>query len=221
MPKLKTRRAVAKRFKVTGKGKLKRSKAFKGQIPPHFERRQTLAASERFVTPELKQLEERLFSAAEKRKAREYNLFLELREKVAAQRQRFLHMADMLARLDFWQGLAQAARKWEWTKPDLSEELVLQIKAGRHPAIEAVQGRANYIPNDLYMDEQSKILLITGPNMAGKSTVLRQTAIICILAQIGSFVPAEKALIGVCDRIFSRVGASDNLAQGQSTFMWR
>jgi len=195
------------------------SKAFKGQIPAHFERRQTLAASERFVTPELKQLEERLFSAAEKRKAREYNLFLELREKVAAQRQRFLHMADMLARLDFWQGLAQAARKWEWTKPDLSEELVLQIKAGRHPAIEAVQGRANYIPNDLYMDEQSKILLITGPNMAGKSTVLRQTAIICILAQIGSFVPAEKALIGVCDRIFSRVGASDNLAQGQSTFM--
>ena len=195
------------------------SKAFKGKIPEHFERRQTLVASERFITAELKELEERLFSAAEKRKAKEYNLFLDLREKVAGKRQRFLQMADILAMLDFWQGLAQAARKWEWTKPELSGDLVLDIKAGRHPAIEAVQGRANYIPNDLYMDEQNKILLITGPNMAGKSTVLRQTAIICILAQIGSFVPAEKAVVGLCDRIFSRVGASDNLAQGQSTFM--
>jgi DNA mismatch repair protein MutS len=198
---------------------LELSNAHRGGIPDHFIRRQTLVNSERYITEELKSLEERLFSASEKRKTREYRLFLELREQVAETRDRLMQVAHRLANLDYWQGLAQAARKWEWTRPELHTGLDIRIKAARHPAVEAVQGRANYIPNDLTIDEEGRILLITGPNMAGKSTVLRQAAIVCILAQIGSFVPARQARIGLCDRIFSRVGASDNLAMGQSTFM--
>ena len=198
---------------------LELSNAFKGEVPDHFIRRQTLVNSERYITEELKSLEERLFSASDKRKSREYRLFLDLRERVAGERDRLMATADRIARLDYWQGLATAARKWEWTRPELHTGLEMRIKAGRHPAVEAVQGRANYIPNDLVLDEQGRILLITGPNMAGKSTVLRQAAIISILAQIGSFVPAGSARLGLCDRIFSRVGASDNLAMGQSTFM--
>lgn len=128
-------------------------------------------------------------------------------------------MAANLARLDYWQGLAHAARKWEWSRPELTQGMDIVIQAGRHPAVEAVQGAANYIPNDIALTEDRRFLLVTGPNMAGKSTVLRQTAVIVILAQIGSYVPAAKAEIGIADRIFSRVGASDNLAQGQSTFM--
>ncbi len=195
------------------------SKAVKEQVPQHFERRQTLAASERYLTAELKDLENSILSAAEKRKSREFELFTGLREFLAGQNERLKKMSAALARVDYWQGLAQAAREWEWTKPELDRELNLRIKQGRHPAIEAIQGRSDYVPNDLYMDDSSRIHLITGPNMAGKSTVLRQTAIIAVLAQMGAFVPAKEAQLGLCDRIFSRVGASDNLAQGQSTFM--
>ncbi|HKK33819.1 MAG TPA: DNA mismatch repair protein MutS [Desulfomicrobiaceae bacterium] len=198
---------------------LELSNAHKGGIPDHFIRRQTLVNSERYITEELKSLEERLFSASDKRKTREYALFIELREQVAEARDRLMRTATRLAHLDYWQGLAYAARKWEWSRPELHNGLEISVKSARHPAVEAVQGRANYIPNDLNIDEEGRVLLITGPNMAGKSTVLRQAAIICILAQIGSFVPARQARIGLCDRIFSRVGASDNLAMGQSTFM--
>ena len=115
--------------------------------------------------------------------------------------------------------MAYAAHKWDWSRPELHEGLDIIIKGGRHPVVEAVQGRAGYIPNDLTLDDNGRLLLITGPNMAGKSTVLRQAALICILAQMGGFVPASSARLGLCDRIFSRVGASDNLSMGQSTFM--
>jgi DNA mismatch repair protein MutS len=128
-------------------------------------------------------------------------------------------MADALAHLDYWQSLAEAAERNNWTRPVLHDGEGLSIKQGRHPVVEAVVGRTSFIPNDLVMDEKRHLVLITGPNMAGKSTVLRQTAIIAIMAQMGSFVPAAEAVLGLSDRIFSRVGASDNLAQGQSTFM--
>lgn len=190
-----------------------------GEPPTHFIRRQTLVNAERYVTEELKVLEDRLMSASDRRKAREYELFLALRDEVAGHRARFMHMARVLAELDYAQGLAQAARKWDWRRPELHDGLEIDIKGGRHPVVEAVQGRSNYIPNDLSMGDEARVLLITGPNMAGKSTVLRQAALICILAQMGSFVPAASARLGLCDRVFSRVGASDNLAMGQSTFM--
>lgn len=195
------------------------SKANKAQVPEHFHRRQTLANAERYTTEELKTLESKLFAAAEQRKNLEYTLFNELRNQVAKHRQRIAHMAEIVAQVDYWQSLAFVARKWQWTKPLLHTGLELKITQGRHPVVEAMQGRANYIPNDLQLDTKSKVLLITGPNMAGKSTVLRQAALICILGQMGSFVPADKAKIGLADRIFTRVGASDNLAMGQSTFM--
>jgi len=189
-----------------------------GYVPEHFERRQTLADRERYVTPRLKELEERLMEAGEKRKALEYSLFKDVREKVAACRQRLSAMAGVVARLDVWQGLAEAAVRFEWTRPDIHEGLDIEIRAGRHPVVEAMAG-GDYIPNDLTLDADRRVLLITGPNMAGKSTVLRQTAIIAVLAQIGSFAPAASARVGLVDRVFCRVGASDNLAMGQSTFM--
>ncbi|PKN40399.1 MAG: DNA mismatch repair protein MutS [Deltaproteobacteria bacterium HGW-Deltaproteobacteria-18] len=195
------------------------SRAVVAEPPAHFIRRQTLVNAERYITEELKLLEEKLLSASDRRKTREYQLFLALREEVAGHRARFMQMAGILAELDFAQGLAHAARKWEWSRPELHDGLEIAIKGGRHPVVEAVQGRSGYIPNDLTLDDAGRVLLITGPNMAGKSTVLRQVALICILAQMGGFVPASRARLGLCDRIFSRVGASDNLAMGQSTFM--
>gem|GEM_PF-5330829 len=182
-------------------------------------RRQTLANAERYVTPELKELEDRLLSASDRRKSVEYALFQALRETMAGYRRRLAAAAANLARLDYWQGLAEAARLSDWTRPELTEDLAVRIRAGRHPVVEAVQGGANFIPNDVTLGDDARLLLITGPNMAGKSTVLRQVALIAILAQIGSFVPARSARLGLSDRIFSRVGASDNLAQGRSTFM--
>ena len=195
------------------------SRASGSVIPEHFQRRQTLVSSERYVTTELKELEENLLSASEKRKAREYDLFMKIRHYSADHNKRLKAMSAVLARLDFWQGLSETARKFDWTGPELSSDLKIKIKQARHPSIEAIQGRSNYVPNDLEINDKSRMLLITGPNMSGKSTVLRKTAIICILAQMGSYVPARNAVIGICDRIFSRVGASDNLARGQSTFM--
>ncbi len=187
--------------------------------PPHFIRRQSLANAERFVTDELSKLEERIFEAADKRKAMEYQLFQKLRKTVADARPRIQFMATLLAGLDYWQALAEAARKNAWKKPEISADLQLFIREGRHPVVEQIQGAAHFIPNDVRMDEKRRVLLITGPNMAGKSTILRQTAIICLLAQMGSFVPAAEARLGLADRVFTRVGASDNLAQGRSTFM--
>ena len=188
-------------------------------LPENFERRQSLANSERFSTPELRELEEKIFNASEKRKSLEYRLYQELRERVAKERTRLLFMADLIAHADYWQCLAEAAARNKWCRPAVGSGTGLRIMQGRHPVVEAVVGKASFIPNNLIMDEQRRLIIVTGPNMAGKSTVLRQTAIICIMAQMGSFVPADEAEIGIVDRIFSRVGASDNLAQGQSTFM--
>ncbi len=194
-------------------------KSFKGKIPQHFHRRQTLSNVERYTTDELKRLEEKIFTATEKRKELEYELFLDLRKKVSKYRDRIIKMSDIIADLDVWQSLSEAAFRWRWTKPEVHRGDEISIIEGRHPVIEAYIGRQNYIPNNVHLDKESKILIITGPNMAGKSTILRQTAIICILAQMGSFVPAKHCKIGLCDKIFTRVGASDNLIEGQSTFM--
>ena len=195
------------------------SKAAGDAVPEHFARRQTLANAERFTTPALTELEERLNSASDQRKTLEYKLFQDLRQRVAAERDRVALMANLLAQLDAWQSLAETAARWGWQRPELHEDGDIVIVEGRHPVVEAILGKATFVPNDLRMDAERRLILITGPNMAGKSTVLRQTALICILAQMGSFVPAKKAVLGICDRIFSRVGASDNLTQGQSTFM--
>jgi DNA mismatch repair protein MutS len=195
------------------------SKAAGDAAPAHFIRRQTVANAERFTTPALSELEDKLISATDRRKQVEYKLFQELREAVASRRERIVFMASLLAHLDYWQSLAETAARWGWNRPELREDDGISIVEGRHPVVEAVQGKATFVPNDLRMDGERRLILITGPNMAGKSTVLRQTAIICILAQMGSFVPAKTAVLGLCDRIFSRVGASDNLARGQSTFM--
>ncbi len=194
------------------------SKAVGATPPEHFIRRQTLANAERFTTVRLKELEEKLLSAADKRKSLEYKLFQHLRGVLAEARPRILFMADVLAQLDYWQSLAETALRHNWARPELHAGQEMTIREGRHPVVEAIIGEASFVPNDLHMDAE-RLLLITGPNMAGKSTVLRQTALICLLAQMGSFVPAREAKLGLCDRIFSRVGASDNLAQGQSTFM--
>ena len=193
--------------------------AHSGALPFHFIRRQSLANAERFTTVELKELEEELLSASDKRKSLEYTLFQELRSHMASQRERIIHAADMVAQLDYWQSLAQVGRNNNWCRPELDQEANLDIREGRHPVVEAMLGRANFVPNDFRLDAGRRLCLLTGPNMAGKSTVLRQVAIICLLAQMGSMVPASAARLGLVDRLFSRVGASDNLAQGQSTFM--
>ena len=193
--------------------------AYAGPMPDHFIRRQTLANAERFTTPELKSLEEDILSAAERRKTLEYSLFQQLRARMAAQRERLVHMADMLAHLDYWQSLAHVGRRNGWCRPVLDGSADLDIRDGRHPVVEAMIGAGSFVPNSVTLDGKRRLCLLTGPNMAGKSTVLRQVAIICLLAQMGSMVPASSAVIGMTDKIFSRVGASDNLAQGQSTFM--
>jgi DNA mismatch repair protein MutS len=143
----------------------------------------------------------------------------DVRADVAKARARIKFMADLVAQLDYWQSLAETAARLGWTKPELHEGADIVIIEGRHPVVESFIGAAHFVPNDVRVDQARRILLITGPNMSGKSTILRQTALICILAQMASFAPAASARIGLADRIFSRVGASDNLAGGQSTFM--
>jgi DNA mismatch repair protein MutS len=188
-------------------------------VPDHFIRRQSLANAERFTTEALKALEEKILNATDRRKNLEYKLFNELRADVATARTRIKFMAVLAAQLDYWQSLAETAARLGWIKPELHEGVDITIAEGRHPVVESFIGAAHFVPNDARIDQARRILLITGPNMSGKSTILRQVALICILAQMGSFVPAASARIGLADRIFSRVGASDNLAGGQSTFM--
>lgn len=195
------------------------SRAAGTYVPEHFERRQTLANAERYVTPALKELEQKIVEAADSRNQLEYRLFNELRCLVSDARPRVLFMATLLAQLDYWQSLAEVARKNNWVRPSLDESTTTVIREGRHPVVESLSPTGGFIPNTVHLDDERRLILITGPNMAGKSTILRQIAIITILAQMGSFVPASAASLGLVDRIFSRVGASDNLAQGQSTFM--
>lgn len=187
--------------------------------PGHFIRRQTLANGERFTTEELKNLEQDIQQAVEKRQTLEREMFESLRLHLAAQKERIIQSADMVAQLDYWQSLAEVGRRENWVMPGLDESTEVHIIAGRHPVVEAVIGKPNFVANDFHLDSQKRLCLLTGPNMAGKSTILRQVALISLLAQMGGMVPATEVRLGIVDRLFSRVGATDNLAQGQSTFM--
>ena len=190
--------------------------------PPDYERKQTLANAERFTTPELKEYEHKVLDAEEKILALEKEIFGQVRSRVAAEAQRIRATAGGVAELDVTAALAQVAAENRYQRPTFSADGEMRIMAGRHPVIErlAEQEAGRFIPNDLYLnDSTDRIAIITGPNMGGKSTYLRQAALIAILAQMGSFVPAESASLPVIDRIFTRIGASDNLARGRSTFM--
>ncbi|MCC6494480.1 MAG: DNA mismatch repair protein MutS [Pirellulales bacterium] len=212
------------------------------KIPPDFIRKQTLKNAERYVTPELKQHEEKVLAAEEKSKDVEYNLFIELRETVAAAASRIQATARALAEIDVLAGFAELARSRNYVRPTVVADPVLAVVAGRHPVLDATEPQGTFVPNDLscaarvascekandrepsdsrasQLAPRASVLLITGPNMAGKSTYIRQAALLTLMAQVGSFVPAQSATIGVADRIFARIGASDDLARGRSTFM--
>ncbi len=189
-------------------------------MPDYYIRKQTLTNAERFTTPKLKELEEVILGAEEKLFALEYNLFCELRDRLASQVVRIQKSATAIAGLDVLVSLAVVAEQNRFVRPSINEKGVIDIKGGRHPVVEKMMRDALFVANDTYLDNhQNRISVITGPNMAGKSTYMRQVALITLMAQIGSFVPADSANIGICDRIFTRVGASDDLASGQSTFM--
>jgi DNA mismatch repair protein MutS len=189
-------------------------------VPEDYQRKQTLTNAERFITPELKDWETRILGAEERMMDLEYQLFCELREKVSAHTTPIQESADAIGQLDALSSLAETAAQNDYCRPEMAAEPVLEIKDGRHPVIEHVLPPGKFVPNDLNVDTgDNRLLLITGPNMAGKSTFIRQAALIVLMAQAGSFVPAHKARIGLADRIFTRVGASDNLLRGESTFM--
>jgi DNA mismatch repair protein MutS len=190
------------------------------KVPDDYIRKQTVKNAERYITPELKEYEERVLSADEKAKELEYELFCQLRELVAGCAKRLQAAAAVLAQLDVLTALAAIARQRGYCRPAMVDEPVLAIVDGRHPVVDALAAAGSFVPNDTACGgDDGQILLITGPNMAGKSTYIRQVALITLLAQMGSFVPARTATIGIADRIFARVGASDELARGQSTFM--
>lgn len=196
------------------------SKTQLAKVPDHYERKQTLANSERYFTPELKEHEDKVLGAQERLTALEYEIFQRLRAYVTQQGSRIQETAAALAALDVLLGFAELAHERNYCCPQMDDGTLLNIKQGRHPVVETMTLGESFVPNDVKLDAtKEQILLITGPNMAGKSTFMRQVALIVLLAQAGSFVPAEEAHIGVVDQIFTRVGASDNLAQGQSTFM--
>jgi DNA mismatch repair protein MutS len=186
-------------------------------VPEDYQRKQTLANAERYITPELKEQEAMVLGADERIKELEYELFMEIRKKVHDHVDAVQTNARIIASLDVFQSLASAAIKHNFVRPRMSNDYALSIKQGRHPVIEAVTG--HFVPNDVFFDDNQQIILLTGPNMAGKSTYLRQVALLVIMAQMGSFIPAQEAEIGLVDRIFTRIGASDDLSTGQSTFM--
>jgi len=188
-------------------------------IPEDYQRRQTLANAERFITPELKEYEDKVLGAEERICDLEYQLFQAVREEVAAHGEQIARTADLLATLDVLVSLAELAADRDYCCPLVDDSDLLSITDGRHPVIEEMHLGERFVPNDVLLDTEHQILMITGPNMAGKSTFMRQVALITLMAQIGSFVPASEAHIGIVDRIFTRVGAADNLARGQSTFM--
>ena len=194
--------------------------SFKSLVPDYFIRKQTLVNAERFTTDELNTLSGKILGAEDKLYALEYDCYVEIREKLAAALVRVQKMAGYIAELDALCSLAYVADKNNYVRPSLNTDGVIDIKGGRHPVVEKMLANDSFVENDTYLNNaESRISIITGPNMAGKSTYMRQTALITLMAQIGSFVPAESANIGLCDRIFTRVGASDDLASGQSTFM--
>ncbi len=190
------------------------------KIPDDYIRRQTLVNAERFVTPELKETEEKILGAEERMVTMEFDLFKDIREQVASQVTRIQKTAHTIAQLDTAAALAELAVRYRYRRPIISDSDRIEIKGGRHPVVERMTSAGTFVPNDVLLDsEENRLIILTGPNMAGKSTYIRQVALITLLAQIGSFVPANEAHIGIVDRIFTRVGASDNLAGGQSTFM--
>jgi DNA mismatch repair protein MutS len=195
------------------------TRANQAAVPTDYERRQTLSNAERYVTPELKEYEAKVLGAEDRIALREGELFAALRLRIGTAIDRIQATATLLARLDVLASLAEVAVTERWVRPELHEGLELVLEGSRHPVIERMMAREKFVPNDVRFDEAVRVLLVTGPNMAGKSTILRQIGVCVLLAQIGAFVPADRARIGVVDRLFTRVGASDNLARGQSTFM--
>lgn len=194
--------------------------SYKDLVPEDYQRKQTLANAERFFTPELKELEDTILGAEDKLIALEYELFRQLRNRIASQVYRIQQTAKAIARLDVYASLAYVAEKNHYCRPKINTRGVIDIKGGRHPVVEQMMDQQLFIDNDTYLDnKKQRVSIITGPNMAGKSTYMRQSALIVLMAQIGCFVPAKSANIGIVDRIFTRVGASDDLASGQSTFM--
>jgi DNA mismatch repair protein MutS len=188
-------------------------------VPDDYQRRQTLAGAERYVTPSLKEYEERVLTAAEQVETRERELFETLRTRVGSDIGRLQSVARLLAELDVFASLAEVAERESYVRPELTDDFSLEITAGRHPVVERMMPREKFMPNDITLSENARMMILTGPNMAGKSTILRQVGLIVLMAQTGSFVPASQARIGLVDRLFTRVGASDNLVRGQSTFM--
>ena len=196
------------------------SNSFKEQVPEEYIRKQTLVNGERYITQELKDLEHEVLTAHDRDAALEYDLFAALRTEVAAQVTRVQLAASLVAQLDTLCAFAETAAQNHYCRPEVDESGVIEITAGRHPVVEKMRGDAFFVPNDTHMGaKEERVAIITGPNMAGKSTYMRQVALTVLMAQVGSFVPAQRARIGVVDRIFTRIGASDDLAAGQSTFM--
>jgi DNA mismatch repair protein MutS len=195
------------------------SKANLKAVPPEYIRKQTLVNAERFITPELKEYESLILNAEERTLEIETRIFREICQQVAAAAGRITTTAHALAELDVYAGLAEVALRNRYVRPELTDDQTLQIVAGRHPVVELSQRDEPFVPNDTHLSSDELILVITGPNMSGKSTVLRQVALIVLMAQIGSFVPADEARIGLVDRIFTRIGAQDEIAAGRSTFM--
>jgi len=196
------------------------TKSHLGKVPPEYERRATVRSAERFVTPELKAREAEILAAEDRASDLEYDLFVELRGQVAAESDRLLAAARVLAELDVLSALAEVATRYGYVRPEVDDGQGIDIREGRHPVVErTLPGSDPFVPNDTCLNPDERLLIITGPNMAGKSVLVRQVALIVLLAQIGSFVPARSARIGLADRIFVRVGATDDIAQGRSTFL--
>ncbi len=194
--------------------------SYKNLVPDYFTRKQTMANAERYITPELKELENMILGAEEKLYALEYDLFCKVRDQIGAQVVRIQKTAKVIARLDVFASFSLVSERNNYVRPKINEKGLIDIKNGRHPVVERMIPNDMFVANDTYLDNtNNRVSIITGPNMAGKSTYMRQTALIVLMAQIGCFVPADSAKIGIVDRIFTRVGASDDLASGQSTFM--
>ena len=196
------------------------TKSYLSQVPDRYVRKQTLTNAERYITEDLKNLENQILGAEEKVVNLEYNAFIEIREEIAKNIKRLQSTAMAVSELDVLTSFAQVAEDLNYCMPQVDNSGIIDIKAGRHPVIEKMLGAGSFVDNDTYLDkDENRLSIITGPNMAGKSTYMRQVALITLMAQVGSFVPASEAHIGVVDKIFTRVGASDDLSMGQSTFM--